>query len=100
MPDPEKLERVPPETVTSEATKSLADSERVNVRVAVSPAFKEATSEEMAMVGLEVSTESVTVLLASEPSLLALPAESENLDESTEITPLAVLSAVGVKVAV
>ena len=74
-------------------------SERVNVSVAVSPAFKEVTSEEMVMVGLMVSTARVTVLLASEPSLLLLPAESENLDEVTEITALVVLLAVGVNVA-
>ena len=47
-----------------------------------------------------VSTVKVTELLASAPSLLVLPAESENLDEATEITPSVVLSAVGVKVAV
>ena len=75
-------------------------SERVNVSTAVSPAFKEETSELMAMVGLTVSTERVTVLLLSEPSVLVLPAESENLEEATEIRPLAVLSAVGVNVAV
>ena len=50
-------------------------------------------------VGLTVSTERVTELLLSEPSLLVLPAESENLEEATEITPFVVLSAVGVKVA-
>ena len=100
MPEPEKLERVPPETVTSAATKSLTDSERVNVRLAVCLAFKEETSEEMAMLGLTVSTEMVTVLLALEPSVLVLPAASENFVDATEITPLAVLSAVGVKVAV
>ena len=47
-----------------------------------------------------VSTVRVTVLLASPPSLLVLPASSEKVAEATEITPLAVLSAVGVKVAV
>ena len=47
-----------------------------------------------------VSTVKETELLASEPSALVLPAESENLDEATEMTPLVVLSAVGVKVAV
>ena len=46
-----------------------------------------------------VSTVKVTELLASAPSLLVLPAESENLDEATEITPSALLSSVGVKVA-
>ena len=75
-------------------------SERVNVNTAVSSAFKEETSELMAMEGLTVSTERVTVLLLSEPSVLVLPAASVNLDEATEIRPLAVLSAVGVKVAV
>ena len=47
-----------------------------------------------------VSTVKVTELLASAPSLLVLPEESENLDEATEITPSVVLSVVGVKVAV
>ena len=42
----------------------------------------------------------VTELLASEPSRLLLPAESENFELATEITPSVVLSAVGVKVAV
>ena len=50
--------------------------------------------------GVVVSTVKVTELLASAPSLLVLPEESENLDEATEITPLVVLSVVGVKVAV
>lgn len=47
-----------------------------------------------------VSIVKVTELLASEPSLLVLPAASENLELATEITPLVVLSAVGVKVVV
>ena len=99
MPDPAKLERLPPETEISDSMKSEQDSERVNVRVAVSPALREETSVLTAMVGLTVSTERVTVLLLSEPSLLVLPAESENLEEATEITPLLMLSAVGVNVA-
>ena len=70
--------------------------------VDVSPALKSssASSSVMEIVGLTVSTEKVTELLASAPSLLVLPAESENLDEATEITPSVVLSDVGVKVAV
>ncbi len=100
MPEPEKSERVPPETETSEAVKSVDASEREKVRVAVSPAFKEETSELTAMVGLMVSTERVSELLESEPSVLELPAESENFELATEITPSVVLSAVGVKVAV
>ena len=97
-----QLESDPPETVTSDSTKSVAASERVKVSVDVSPALKEssASSSVMAMVGLTVSTVKVTELLASAPSLLVLPEESENLDEATEITPSVVLSVVGVKVAV
>ena len=49
--------------------------------------------------GDRVSTVSETELLASAPSLLRLPAASENVEEATEMTPSAVLSAVGVKVA-
>ena len=77
-------------------------SERVKVSVEVSPALKEssASSSVMAIVGLTVSTVKVTELLASAPSLLVLPDELENLEEATEITPLVVLLAVGVKVAV
>ena len=47
-----------------------------------------------------VSTVRVTELLASAPSLLVLSAASEKVAEATEITPLVVLLAVGVKVAV
>ena len=68
--------------------------------VAVSPAFSDVASELMAMVGLTVSTVRGTVLFESDPSLLVLPAASENLLDATEITPFVVLSAVGVKVAV
>ena len=97
-----QLESDPPETVTSDSTKSVDASERVKVSVAVSPALKElsASSSVMAMVGRIVSTVKVTELLESEPSLLVLPAASENLELATEITPLVVLSAVGVKVVV
>ena len=54
MPDPEKLERVPPETDTSDAMKSVEASERVKVREAVSPALREATSAVRAMMGAMV----------------------------------------------
>ena len=97
-----QLERDPPEIVTSDSTKSVAASERVKVRVAVSPAPRElsTSSSVMAMVGREVSTVKVTELFESEPSLLVLPAESENFELATEITPLVVLLSMGVKVAV
>ena len=41
----------------------------------------------------------VTELLASDPSRLLLPAESENLELAMDITPSVVLLLVGVKVA-
>ena len=72
MPEPEKLERDPPETERSETTKSVEGSERVNVRVAVSPELRLLILELMAMVGgvlsTVVSTENVSELLGSEPS--------------------------------
>ena len=46
-----------------------------------------------------VSTVKETELLASEPSVLALPAVSVKVPLATEITPLAVLLLLGVKVA-
>ena len=94
-----KLERVPPETVRSSAAKLVDDSESVKVRVAVSPAFKEETSELTAMVGLTVSIVRVSELLESEPSVLVLPEESEKTLDATEITPSAVLLVSGEKVA-
>jgi len=50
--------------------------------------------------GVTVSTDKVKVLLLSDPSAFSFPAESENFDEATLISPLVVLSAVGVNVAV
>ena len=81
--------------------KSVEASERVKVTVVVSPAFKESSSSfsVMAMVGLMVSTVSETELLASDPSLLKLLALLLNVLLATEMAPLALLLAVGVKVA-
>ena len=84
---------------TSASAKSVDASERVKVRVAVSPALSDETSELTATVGLTVSTERVTELLLSLPSALMLPAESENFELATEMTPSVVLSSVGVNVA-
>ena len=53
--EPEKLERVPPETVRSEPEKSFDDSERVKERVAVSPALREEVFVSMAMLGIRVA---------------------------------------------
>ena len=96
-----QFERDPPETETSDLMKSVEASERVKVSVDVSPALRElsASSSVIAIVGLLVSTVKVTELFASAPSLLVLPAASENFVLATEIAPSAVLSAVGVKLA-
>ena len=51
------------------------------------------------MVGLSVSTERVTVLLESAPSLLKLPAASQNLSEVTETNSFVVLLLEGVNLA-
>ena len=99
-----QLERDPAEMETSDSVKLEDASERVKVRVAVSPALREATSEVRAMVGgvvsaAVVSTVSVRELLSSSPSVLVLPAESEKASGATEITALVVLLVLGVKVA-
>ena len=101
-----QLERDPPEIVTSDSTKSVEASERVKVRVDVSPALRElsASSSVMAMVGgvvsaAVVSTVKVTELLLSLPSALVLSDSLEKTPEATEMTPSVVLSSVGVNVA-
>ena len=100
LDDAAKLDNDPPETLISSSTKSVDDSESVKVTVVVSPAFNDEAPDVIAIVGLTVSTPRVKVLLLSDPSAFSLPAESENLEEATLITPSVVLSAVGVNVAV
>ena len=100
LDDAAKLDNDPPETLISPSIKSLAASERVKVTVVVSPAFNDEASDVIAIVGLTVSTDKVKVLLLSLPSEFSFPAESENFDEATLITPSAVLSTFGVNVAV
>ena len=100
LDDAAKLDNDPPETLISPATKSVEASERVKVIVVVSPAFNDEAADVIAIVGLTVSTLRVKVLLLSDPSAFSLPAESENFDEATLITPSVVLSDVGVNVAV
>ena len=81
-------------------TKSVTVSLRANVSVAAWPARRLPLSLVTAIVGRIVSTVIVTVLFASAPSTLNLPAPSENLLLATLTTPWVVLLAVGVKVAV
>ena len=100
LDDDAKSDNSPPETLISSSTKSVAASESVKVTVVVSPAFNDEALDVIAIVGLTVSTDKVKVLLLSDPSALLLPAELENFDEATLISPLVVLSAVGVNVAV
>ena len=86
--------------LTSAEVKSVEASESVKVSDAVSPALRVVTSLEIAIVGRIVSTVKVTVLLASAPSLLVLPAASAKVLEATEMTPFAVEFTEGVKIAV
>ena len=100
LDDDAKSDNSPPETLISSSIKSLAASERVKVTVVVSPAFNDEAPDVIAIVGLTVSTLRVKALLLSDPSAFSLPAESENFDDPTLITPSVVLSAVGVNVTV
>ena len=100
LDDAAKLDNSPPETLISLSTKLVDASERVKVTVVVSPDFNDEALDVIAMVGLTVSILRVKVLFASDPSAFSLPAELENFDEATLITPLLVLSDVGVNVAV
>ena len=92
-----KLEIVPPVALISSAVKSVDDSDRVNVNVAVSPAFNALSLVVIAMLGTTVSTVNVTVL---EDALFSFPAALLNLAEATLISPLTVLLVVGVNTAV
>ena len=97
---PEKLDKVPPDTVTSDITKFVDDSLKVKVNVAVSPVIKLLLLELKEIVGITVSIASVIMLFVSAPSVLALPDKSVKTSLDTLITPFAVLFAVGVNVAV
>ena len=90
----------PPEAERSDALKSVEGSLNMNVSTAVSPALRLVLLLPTITVGRRVSTFIVTVLFVSAPSSLKLPAALENTLLPTLITPFAVLSAVGVNVAV
>ena len=97
MPEPAKLESAPPTTVILEEIKAVeAASLRVKVMVAVSPDFKAEVEELMVIVGARVSTLMEIVLEA----VLLLPAPSVKVPAATLMVAVAVLFAVGVKVAV
>ena len=64
-----KLESAPPVTVISPAAKSVDDSLSVKLTVAVSPALRADLLVATAIVGTTVSTDMVTVLFGSAPSL-------------------------------
>ena len=100
VPLPAKLERVPPETVISEAVKVVEASLSVKVKVAESPVIRFVLFELKEIVGATVSTTKASVLLASAPSELRFPAASEKTPLATLTTPVVVLLTVGVKSAV
>ena len=89
----------------SDAVKSVEGSEREKERLATSPVVRDVMSEEREMVGgvvsaFVVSMERVRELSGSAPSVLGLPARSENAPLATEISPSAMESELGVNVAV
>ena len=97
MPEPEKFESAPPTIVILEEIKAVeAASLRVKVMVAVWPDFKAVLSEVMVMVGTMVSTVMEIVLEA----VLLLPAVSVKVLAKTLMLAVAMLFALGVKVAV
>ena len=71
MPEPEKPESVPPETVTSPTAKLVDASESVKVMVAVSPAFSDALSLAIARVG-----DVESIVTEADEAVLRLPAAS------------------------
>ena len=92
-----KLESVPPATVILEEIKAVeAASLRVKVKVAVWPDINEFLLEAMVMIGAVVSTVMEIVLEA----VLLLPAPSVKVLAKTLKVAVAVLFALGVKVAV
>ena len=96
MPDPAKFESVPPVMDISASINAEENSLRVKVKEAVSPNFNEVLSEVMEMVGETVSTVMDIVLEA----VLLLPAASVKVLAATFKVAVAVVFAVGVKVAV
>ena len=108
MPEPWKLLKVPPMTLTSDRPKLLLDSLSVKLMVAVSPVVSPNLLLLTMMVGGVVSGLGpaaappmlrATALLGSWPSALKLPAASVKVVLETMTAPL-LAPLVGVKVAV
>ena len=95
VPDPVKAEREPPAKVISAEEKSMEDSLRVKVKLAVSPDFREDLSEVMRTVGITVST----VIESCVTAALLLPAASVKVLAWTLMVAGVVLLLAGVKVA-
>ena len=99
MPEPEKPESVPPETVTSPTAKLVDASESVKVMVAVLPALRELTLLEMAIVGGVVSAATTAVpetvkfksLESAVPFLISEPLEYVLLPVPRQYNPLLVV---------
>ena len=88
---------VPSIRVRSSTSKVVDASLRVNVIVAVSPAFKAVMSLVIATVGRTVST---AIGVASEPARFGLPSVSANAPTPTEMVPGVSESVAGVNTAV
>ena len=101
MPKPEKPDSEPPETVTSELVKFVEASLSVKVMLADWPEVRLDLLLTMLMVGGMVSASTVLTVMDLEALvLLLLPAASLKVPVLTVMTPVVVLLAVGVKVAV
>ena len=96
VPEPVKLVRVPPEMVTSELVKSVAVSDKLNVKVTASRLLKKVSLLVMDRLGTKVSIDKLTAFDVK----LLLPAASVNLVEATLMLTELVESTSGVKVAV
>ena len=84
MPEPEKPERLPPETETSLELKSVDTSLRVKEILAVSPILSEDLLEEIVIVGTVVSMAKVRVFdarLGLEDAFVKLPGSTLMLPE-------------------
>ena len=97
VPDPAKLESVPPVTVTMEAVKLTGVSPSVKVRTVVSPALRADLSAVIAIVGGMMS---IVMGVFRPPDVFGLPAASVNRPASTETVPVPLKPMAGVNVAV
>ena len=97
MPEPAKIESVPPVTVTIAAVKLTGASLSENVMRADSPALSADLSAAIPIVGTTMSIRSAA---AKPPARFGLPTASVKTPASIAIVPVPTSPAVGVNVAV